>query len=130
MEPIPPIALVDARPPGGPTASLQPALPPPSQQPLDLQDAMAPTGQSSEFASLRQTMGRVASPLAEGWRSPEQMRSDLLSSIDMSDPVKTMVALADHSIEAQGMFAKLHISTSLASAATSLFGSLLRNQQQ
>jgi hypothetical protein len=62
-------------------------------------------------------------------RSYEEMRRSLIESVDLSDPIKSMFALTDHSMQAHTMFARLHISTGLASAATSLFGTLLKNQQ-
>ena len=62
-------------------------------------------------------------------RSFEEMRHSMLQSVDLRAPVKTMFAMTDHAIEANMMFTKLHLSTSLASSATSLFGTLLKNQQ-
>jgi len=62
-------------------------------------------------------------------RSFEEMRASMLQSIDLNDPIRTMFVLTDHAMEAHAMFARLHISTGLASAATSLFGTLLKNQQ-
>lgn len=64
-----------------------------------------------------------------GMRSVEDMRASMLASIDMNDPFKTMVMVADQSMQAQMSFSKLHMSTALASAATNLFGTLLKNQQ-
>ncbi|MED5622304.1 hypothetical protein [Ideonella sp. BN130291] len=71
----------------------------------------------------------LAAQLGGNVRSFEEMRASMLQSIDLSDPIRTMFALTDHAMEAQMTFAKLHISTGLASAATSLFGTLLKNQQ-
>lgn len=62
-------------------------------------------------------------------RSIEELRHGMLASMDPSDPVKTMFAMTDLSMQAQATFSKLHIATGLASAATSLFGTLLKNQQ-
>ena len=70
-----------------------------------------------------------AAQMSGNVRSYEEMRRSLLESVDLSDPIKSMFALTDHSMQAHMMFAKLHISTGLASAATSLFGTLLKNQQ-
>jgi hypothetical protein len=64
-----------------------------------------------------------------GTRSLQDMRSSMLASVDLRDPIGTMFALTDHSLEAHAMFARLHISSGLASAATNLFGTLLKNQQ-
>lgn len=71
----------------------------------------------------------VAAQLSGNVRSYEDMRRSMLEAMDLSDPIKTMFVLTDHSMEAHTMFAKLHISTGLASAATGLFGTLLKNQQ-
>lgn len=62
-------------------------------------------------------------------RSFEEIRHSMLTSFDIHDPIGSMYAMTSNSMEAHALFAKLHISTSLASAATSLFGSLLKNQQ-
>jgi len=64
-----------------------------------------------------------------GTRSLQDMRSSMLAAVDLRDPIGTMFALTDHSLEAHAMFARLHISSGLASAATNLFGTLLKNQQ-
>jgi hypothetical protein len=53
----------------------------------------------------------------------------MLQSFDAGDPIKSMFAMTSNAMEAQMLFSKLHISTSLASAASSLFGNLLKNQQ-
>jgi hypothetical protein len=62
-------------------------------------------------------------------RSFEDIRSSMLQSFDARDPIKSMFAMTSNAMEAQMLFSKLHISTSLASAASSLFGNLLKNQQ-
>ena len=80
-------------------------------------------------SSLRDAAMAYAAQFSGNVRSFEEMRRSMLDSIDMSDPIKTMFAMTDHSMQAHTMFAKLHISTGLASAATSLFGTLLKNQQ-
>ena len=70
-----------------------------------------------------------AGQLLGNGRSIEELRHGMLASMDPNDPVKTMFAMTDLSIQAQATFSKLHIATGLASAATSLFGTLLKNQQ-
>ena len=78
------------------------------------------------------SLGNVAKSLAEqltGGRSFQEMRHSMLESIDLRDPIKTMFVMTDHSMEAHAMFTRMHIATGLASAATSLFGTLLKNQQ-
>ena len=64
----------------------------------------------------------------EDTRSFEEIRTSMLQSYDPHDPIKSMFTMASNGMEAQMLFSKLHIATSLASAATSLFGSLLKNQ--
>lgn len=78
--------------------------------------------------SLGETAQAYARQLSSG-RSVEEMRHSMLAAIDPNDPIKTMYAMTDLSMEAQTTFSKLHIATGLASAATSLFGTLLKNQQ-
>jgi len=85
--------------------------------------------ESTGPGTLRDAAMAYASQLTGNSRSYEEIRRGMLESIDLSDPIKTMFALTDQSMQAHMMFAKLHISTGLASAATSLFGTLLRNQQ-
>lgn len=64
----------------------------------------------------------------EDTRSFEEIRTSMLQSYDPHDPIKSMFTMASNGMEAQMLFSKLHIATSLASSATSLFGSLLKNQ--
>lgn len=78
--------------------------------------------------SLGETAQAYARQLS-GARSVDEMRHSMLAAIDPNDPIKTMFAMTDLSMEAQATFSKLHIATGLASAATSLFGTLLKNQQ-
>lgn len=86
-------------------------------------------GSAAGPGSLRDAAMAYAAQFSGNVRSYEEMRRSMLESIDMSDPIQTMFAMTDHSMQAHTMFAKLHISTGLASAATSLFGTLLKNQQ-
>ncbi len=62
-------------------------------------------------------------------RSFDEIRRSMLQAYDPHDPIGSMFAMTSNAMEAQALFSKLHISTSLASAATSLFGNLLKNQQ-
>lgn len=95
-----------------------------------MQGVSMPQGASAGAPStLRDAAMALAAQFGGNVRSLEDMRHSMLESIDLSDPIRTMFAITDHSMEAQTMFAKLHISTSLASAATNLFGTLLKNQQ-
>ena len=71
----------------------------------------------------------LAARFGDNLRTFEDMRHSMLQSVDLRDPIKTMFAMTDHAIEANMMFTKLHLSTSLASSATSLFSTLLKNQQ-
>lgn len=108
----------------------------PAQQPDPAETRMfarmmqdAPPLDPTSSGSLQDAAKAYAAQLGGHVRSYEDMRRSMLESIDLADPVKTMFALTDHSMQAQMMFARLHISTALASSATSLFGTLLRNQQ-
>ncbi|HWP19165.1 MAG TPA: hypothetical protein VNO84_08550 [Burkholderiaceae bacterium] len=93
-----------------------------------MQGVPAPPATSAPHA-LRDAAMAYAAQLTGNVRSYEEMRRSMLEAIDLRDPIKTMFALTDHSMEAHMTFAKLHISTGLASAATSLFSTLLKNQQ-
>ncbi|MGM9484829.1 hypothetical protein ACS5PN_26790 [Roseateles sp. NT4] len=57
-----------------------------------------------------------------------QIQSRMLQAFDPSDPIKTSYAMMSSGIEAQRFFTTLHVSTSLASAAVSMLGGLLKNQ--
>ena len=79
--------------------------------------------------ALKDAASSLAAQLGGNARSLEEIRSTMLQSIDLRDPIRTMFVLTDSAMEAQATFARLHISSSLAGAATSLFGTLLKNQQ-
>jgi hypothetical protein len=77
------------------------------------------------------TPGDVAHSFAAQFgntRSFDEIRASMLQAYDPRDPIKSMFTVASNGMEAQMLFSKLHIATSLASSATSLFGSLLKNQ--
>ncbi len=93
-----------------------------------MQGAQVPAGTSAPSA-IGDAAKALAAQLSGNVRSIEDMRKSMLESIDFADPIKTMFVMTDHAMEANMMFARMHISTGLASAATSLFGSLLKNQQ-
>ncbi len=97
---------------------------------------MMMSGATLPHASVRVSTNTVsdaamahAGQLVGNGRSIEELRHGMVASMDPSDPVKTMFAMTDLSMQAQATFSKLHIATGLASAATSLFGTLLKNQQ-
>jgi hypothetical protein len=90
---------------------------------------LPPASVSGGPNALRDAAMGYMSQLSGGGRSIEELRSAMLASVDPTDPVKTMFAMTNLSMEAQSTFTKLHISTGLASAATNLFGTLLKNQQ-
>ncbi len=94
-----------------------------------MQGVQAPPASVAAPSALGDAAQSLAAQFSGNVRSYEDMRKSMLESIDMSDPIKTMFVMTDHSMEAHMMFAKMHISTGLASAATSLFGTLLKNQQ-
>ncbi|MBX3621596.1 MAG: hypothetical protein KF891_16625 [Rhizobacter sp.] len=89
----------------------------------------APQVTLSAPSGLRDAAMAYAAQFNGNVKSYEEMRRSMLESIDLSDPIKTMFVMTDQAMQAHTMFAKLHISTGLASAATSLFGTLLKNQQ-
>lgn len=94
-----------------------------------MQGAPVPPAATHAPSALGDAAMAYAAQLSGNVRSYEDMRKSMLESIDLNDPIKTMFALTDHSMQAHMTFAKLHISTGLASAATSVFGTLLKNQQ-
>ena len=88
-------------------------------------------GQPALDPTATPTPGDVAHSFAAEFgntRSFEEIRTSMLQSYDPHDPIKSMFTMASNGMEAQMLFSKLHIATSLASSATSLFGSLLKNQ--
>ena len=90
------------------------------------------TGIAPSAAGTPGGFGAVSTSFVEQWsntRSFEDIRHSMLQSFDAGDPIKSMFAMTSNAMEAQMLFSKLHISTSLASAASSLFGNLLKNQQ-
>lgn len=125
----PPAEVASAQAPGASQAPAQTFEPAETRMFANLmQDAPAGAA-ASPPGSLRETAMAYASQFNSGAGSYEDLRRSMLESIDMSDPIRTMFVMTDHSMQAHTMFAKLHISTGLASAATSLFGTLLKNQQ-
>lgn len=131
------LAPVDAAPGPGPAAAAaetaaarEPANPADAQRFAQLLSAPSPSAvQAAPGAgSLLEAAQAIGQELG-GTRSLQEMRSSMLASVDLRDPIGTMFALTDHSLEAHAMFARLHISSGLASAATNLFGTLLKNQQ-
>ena len=83
--------------------------------------AGAPGAFSDMAASLTNQVGKT--------RSFEEIRHSMLNAFDLHDPIGSLFAMTSDAMEAQMLFTRLHISTSLASAATSLFGGMLKNQQ-
>jgi hypothetical protein len=87
------------------------------------EDLAAPAGPSMPANAAQSFAAQF-----DNTRSFEEIRTSMLQSYDPRDPIKSMFTMASNGMEAQMLFSKLHIATSLASAATSLFGSLLKNQ--
>lgn len=128
---LPPVETVGVGMAGGPSPLLPPADPAQAHQfarLLALPAVQSPADVGA-VASWRAVADSFGPQLAGSENTLGRLRSNMLASVDMQDPIGTMFALANHSMEAQMMFAKLHISSGLASAATSLFGNLLKNQQ-
>jgi hypothetical protein len=123
-------ALGPAAAAAGPAAAHEPANPVEAQRFAQLLSAPSPSAShgATGSGSLLEAAQAIGQELG-GTRSLQEMRASMLASVDLSDPIGTMFALTDHSLEAHAMFAKLHISSGLASAATNLFGTLLKNQQ-
>jgi hypothetical protein len=113
-----------------PAAAREPANPADAQRFAQLLSAPSPSAAQAApgSGSLLEAAQAIGQELG-GTRSLQDMRSSMLASVDLRDPIGTMFALTDHSLEAHAMFARLHISSGLASAATNLFGTLLKNQQ-
>ena len=129
------LAPVDAAPGPGPAAAAadpaaarEPANPADAQRFAQLLSAPSAAQATLGAGSLLEAAQAIGQELG-GTRSLQDMRSSMLASVDLRDPIGTMFALTDHSLEAHAMFARLHISSGLASAATNLFGTLLKNQQ-
>ncbi len=93
-----------------------------------MQGALPPAATAGGPNSFHDAALAVAAQLSGQHRSFDEMRRSMLESVDLRDPIQTMFAMTDHALEAQALFSKLHIATGLASAATSLFGGLLKNQ--
>jgi len=113
------------------TASPAAALPPAETQ-MFATLMKGATGVAPSAAGTPGGFGTVSTSFVEQWsntRSFEDIRHSMLQSFDAGDPIKSMFAMTSNAMEAQMLFSKLHISTSLASAASSLFGNLLKNQQ-
>jgi len=80
-------------------------------------------------SAFRDAAMSVAAKLGGGQeKTLDELRHSMLESIDLKDPIKMMVVMTDHSMQAHALFTKLHIATGLAGATTSLFGGLLKNQ--
>ncbi|HET7868299.1 MAG TPA: hypothetical protein VFL86_28140 [Burkholderiaceae bacterium] len=130
-----PLSLATVRDPAAAAAPTQPrrvALDPGDTRLFaQMMNGTPPPGAQATFSSgsLGDAAQAYAAQLTGHSRSLEDIRRSMLESVDFNDPLKTMFAMTDHSMQAHMSFAKLHISTGLASAATSLFGSLLKNQQ-
>ena len=107
--------------------------PPPTQfEPADTRMfATLMQGQPALDPAATPTPGDVAHRFSAEFgntRSFDEIRTSMLKSYDPGDPIRSMFTVASNGMEAQMLFSKLHIATSLASSATSLFGNLLKNQ--
>ena len=114
------------------TAASPAAALPPAETQMFATLMKGATGVAPSAAGTPGGFGTVSTSFVEQWsntRSFEDIRHSMLQSFDAGDPIKSMFAMTSNAMEAQMLFSKLHISTSLASAASSLFGNLLKNQQ-
>lgn len=115
------------------TAAAAATQPPAALQPAETRmfatlmqgGSVAPAASPDAFSDVAASLGTQFGKT----RSFEEIRHSMLNSFDPSDPIKSMFVMTSDGMEAHMLFTRLHISTSLASAATSLFGSLLKNQQ-
>ena len=128
-EPVTNVAAASGDLAAGLPASVSPTAPHQAEARLFAQMMMQPGGTAVPSGSVNDMARSIAAQFGTQSRSFEDLRRSMFKSMDFRDPIKTMFTLTDHSLEAHTMFAKLHISTSLASATTSLFGTLLKNQQ-
>jgi hypothetical protein len=114
------------------TTAASAAVLPPAETQMFATLMKGATGVAPSAAGTPGGFGTVSTSFVEQWsntRSFEDIRHSMLQSFDAGDPIKSMFAMTSNAMEAQMLFSKLHISTSLASAASSLFGNLLKNQQ-
>lgn len=90
-------------------------------------------GEPSPVASMgshSNVLGAVAMNWAESLAkhpTPHEMHRSLMDLFDPNDLIKTQILMTEQSFHVTAAFTKLHIASNLASAATSLFGSLLKN---
>ncbi|HEY8973854.1 MAG TPA: hypothetical protein VIN75_06525 [Burkholderiaceae bacterium] len=124
-----PVAVLAA---SAPQAAAATSSPPTQFAPADTRMfASLMQGEPALDPAATATPGDVAHSLAAEFgntRSFDEIRSSMLKAYDPRDPIKSMFTVASDGMEAQMLFSRLHIATSLASSATSLFGSLLKNQ--
>ena len=124
-----PVAVLAAN---APQAAAATHSPPPRFEPADTRMfASLMQGTAALDPAAPPTPGGIAQSFAAEFgntRSFDEIRSSMLKAYDPRDPIKSMFTVASNGMEAQMLFSKLHIATSLASSATSLFGSLLKNQ--
>jgi hypothetical protein len=82
----------------------------------------------STGASLRQVSEALEARFGGATHSLDEAGRSLMA-VDFHDPIKAQLMTANYTVEALAHFNKLHIATSMATAATSLFGTLLKSQQ-
>ncbi|WP_263772541.1 hypothetical protein [Propionivibrio soli] len=88
-----------------------------------------PTSSVRAPDALHRAAQSLTAQYGNDYRTFEDIRASMVQSVDFANPIRTMFTMTNLSIEAQASFTRLHLSSSLASAATSLFGNLLKNQQ-
>jgi hypothetical protein len=84
---------------------------------------------SSIGTSVRQVSDALEARFGGATHSLSEAGHSLMD-LDFKDPLKATVMAANYTVEALAHFNKLHIATSMATAATSLFGTLLKSTQQ
>jgi hypothetical protein len=79
-------------------------------------------------ASVRQVSDALEARFGGATHSLSEAGRGLMD-IDFADPIKAQLMTANYTVEALGHFNKLHIAVTMATAATSLLGTFLKNPQ-
>jgi len=93
-------------------------------QPLSSWSANA---QSLPHIDVQQAQLFAREMLGPAPRSFDEMRHSLLSQVNHADPIQTMYAMTDVTLEAHGVALKYSLATGLTSAVVGLFGTMLKS---
>ncbi|MEW6706084.1 MAG: hypothetical protein AB1430_14660 [Pseudomonadota bacterium] len=97
---------------------------PQGAQPLSSWSA---SGNAIPHIDLQQAQSFAREMLGPAPRSFAEMRQSLLTQVDHSDPIRTMYAMADVTLEAHDVTLKYSLATGLTSAVVGLFGTMLKS---